>query len=71
MAIKITRRERESSQSLIYRFGKAIRRGGLLVEARKKRFRKRPQSQQLKQRGALLREKKKAEYQKLKKLGKI
>ena len=69
--IKVDRQNRESPQSLIYRFGRIIRRSGLLVEARKKRFRGRPKSQQLKKKAALLREEKKKEYQKLKKLGKI
>jgi len=71
MALEIKRKEKETSQSLIRRFSKRIRQSGILVQARKTRFRERPKSRQLKKRAALRREEMKKEYEKLKKLGKI
>jgi len=70
MPLKVQRRERENSQNLIRRFTKAIRQSGTLLQIRKGKFHKRPKSALTKKRSALRREKVKAEYQKLKKLGK-
>jgi len=62
---------RETSQSLIRRFSQKIKKSGILLEARKRRFKIRTKSNQLKKRSALRREKKKKEYDELKKLGKV
>ena len=62
---------RETSQSLIRRFSQKIKKSGILLEARKRRFKVKAKSNQLKKRSALRREKKKKEYDELKKLGKI
>ena len=67
--LKVEKQGRESSQSLIRRFSQKLRRSGLLLEARKNRFRQRPKSKQLKKRSALRRIKKKQEYARLKKMG--
>ncbi len=70
MVIEAKKQERENSQNLIRRFRQKIQRSGLLVQARKNRFYQRPKkSSQLKKRAALRREKLKAEYKKLDKLG--
>ena len=71
MPLKVQKRDRESSQSLIRRFGQKIRRSGILFEVRKKQFKKKGKSWQLKKRSALRRKEKKEEYEKLKKLGKV
>jgi len=71
MPLKANRQGRESSQGLVRRFSQKLRRSGILLEARKKRFKKREKSSQLKKRSALRKEKKRQEYQKLKKMGKI
>ena len=71
MALEILKQERETSQSLVRRFQKRIQRSGLLLQARKIRFRQRRKSEQMKKRAALRREELKKEYEKLKKLGKI
>jgi len=71
MALEILKQERESSQSLVRRFQKRIQQSGLLLRARKTRFRQRRKSEQMKKRAALRREELKKEYEKLKKLGKI
>ena len=69
MAIEIRRKEKENSQSLIRRFSRRIQRSGILRRVRKKQFKVRPKSRQMKKRAALRREELKKEYQKLKKLG--
>jgi len=71
MALEIFKQERETSQSLVRRFQKRIQQSGLLLRARKIRFRQRRKSEQMKKRAALRREELKKEYEKLKKLGKI
>jgi ribosomal protein S21 len=68
--MKIQKQPKETSQSLVYRFTKAVQKSGVLIEARKRRFAERTKSENLKQRAALVREEKKKEFQKLKKLGK-
>ena len=70
MPLEAKKGERENSQSLIRRFTKRVQRSGILLRARKTRFRGRIKSQQMKKRTALRREEKKEEYKKLKKLGK-
>lgn len=71
MVLEIKKQERETSQSLVRRFGKRIQQSGILLRARRNRFRKRPKSHQAKKRAALRREELKEEYKKLKKLGKL
>lgn len=71
MALKIQRQPRENSQRLVYRFAKRIRKSGILLEARKKQFRRHPQNDQSQKKSALRRIKLKEEYEKLKKMGKI
>lgn len=68
--MKIQKQTRETSQSLVYRFTKAVQKSGVLIEARKRKFSQRSKSRNLQQRAALIREEKKKEYSKLKKLGK-
>ena len=71
MALAIKKQERETSQALIYRFSKSVQKSGLLLQARKTRFRQRQKSHQMKKRAALRREQLKREYEKLRKLGKL
>ena len=71
MPLKVKKQPRESSQNLVRRFGQKIRKSGILLEGRKKLFRERKKSWQLRKESALRREKKKREYANLKKLGKI
>jgi hypothetical protein len=71
MPLKVQKQGRESSQNLIRRFAQKIRQSGILLEARKRLFKEREKSWQLKKRSALRREEKRREYEKLKKLGKI
>jgi len=67
--MKIQKQLRETSQSLVYRFTKAVQKSGVLIEARKRRFTKRMKSENLEKRAALVREDKKKVYEKAKKMG--
>ena len=48
--MKIERQSKETPQSLVYRFTKAVQKSGLLVEARKRRFEERKKSDNLQKR---------------------
>jgi len=68
--MKIQKQQKETSQSLVYRFTKAVQKSGILTEARKRRFRDRIKSENLQKRAALIKADKKKKFEKLKKLGK-
>ncbi len=70
MALKVDKNNKENNSSLVHRFTRSVLQSGIIKEARKRRFRKRPLSDTAKKRSALKRENKKAEYQKLAKMGK-
>ncbi|PJE69737.1 MAG: 30S ribosomal protein S21 [Candidatus Staskawiczbacteria bacterium CG10_big_fil_rev_8_21_14_0_10_38_10] len=71
MALRINRKERETSQNVIRRFTKAIRQSGILLEARKRQFQRKRKSRLARKLAALRKEKIKKEYARMKKLGKI
>jgi len=71
MALEVKKKEKESSQSLVRRFTRRIQQSGILLRARKTRFRKREKSKDMKREAALRREEMKKEYERLEKLGKI
>ncbi|MDP3093163.1 MAG: hypothetical protein Q8N16_00155 [bacterium] len=71
MALEVKRQNRETSQSLVRRFGQRVQRSGILIGARKKRFKGRIKSKTARKKQALRREELKAEYLKLEKLGKL
>ncbi len=71
MVLEIKKQERETAQSLIRRFGRGVQQSGLLIRARKIRFRQKPKNKQATRKAALRREQLKKEYQRLKKLGKL
>ena len=71
MPLETLKQDRETSHSLVRRFQKRVQQSGLLLRARKIRFKERKKSEQMKKRAALRREELKKEYEKLKKLGKI
>ena len=71
MTLEVKKQERETAQSLVRRFGRRMQQSGILIRARKNRYRKRPKSRQAKKKAALRREELKQEYIKLKKLGKV
>jgi len=69
MSLEAKKQERENSQGLIRRFKKRVQKSGILRRARKIRFRQSSKSKEMKKRTALRREKLRAEYEKLEKLG--
>ena len=70
MALEVRKKERETSQNLVHRFIKAVRRSGILLEKRHRQFHKRTKSDLVKKRSALKREESKKEYEKAKKFSK-
>ncbi len=71
MGLEIKRQSRETSQGLVRRFGQKMQRSGILIRARKNRFRKREKSEGARKKEALRREELKIEYRKLEKLGAV
>ena len=71
MPIEIRKKGKESSINLVRRFKRAIQQSGLLQRARKRMFKEREKSRELKKRSALRREEMKQKYEKLKKLGQL
>ena len=67
--MKIQKQLRETSQSLVYRFTKAVQKSGVLDDARKRRFVDRVKSDNMQKRAALAKVEKKKEYEKAKKMG--
>ena len=70
MALEIKKQSRETSQALVRRFTKRVQQSGILIRARKGRFKTREKSKDLKREAALRREEMKKAFEKLKKLGK-
>jgi hypothetical protein len=71
MALTVTKQERETAQGLIRRFSTGMKKSGILVRARKLRFRTREKSNNMQKKQALRREELTIEYKKKEKLGKI
>lgn len=69
MALEAKRKPQESVQGLIRRFSQKIRQSGILIQARKIRFKQKPKSEQAKKRAALRKKELKREYEELEKLG--
>jgi ribosomal protein S21 len=71
MPLEIKKEGRETSQNLVRRFSRRVKQSGILLRARKTRFKERPKSNEMKKRSALRREELRKEYEKLEKLGKV
>jgi len=69
MALEVKKQDRETSQALIRRFTNSMKKSGILVRARKMRFRRREKSNNMQKKAALRREQLKIEYKKKEKLG--
>ncbi len=67
--MQVKRKEGETIGSLLYRFSKKVRQGGILREARKRRFHDRPQNKNKRRLAAIYREDKKKEVAQAKKMG--
>lgn len=69
MPLRVQKNNRESSQGLVRRFSQKMRKSGILLEAKKRQFKKKPRSRTLRKNSALRRIQKKAEHERLNKLG--
>lgn len=71
MTIEVKKKDRETSESLIRRFSRRVQQSGVLLRARRSRFRKEEKSKREKREEALYKIKIRKEIEKLKKLGKF
>lgn len=71
MAIEVKKKDRETSESLIRRFSRRVQQSGVLVRARRTRFRAEEKSRREKRLEALYKIKIRKEIDKLKKMGKF
>lgn len=69
MTLNVKKREGESVNTLIYRFGRKVQQSGILREAKKRRFYERNVNRNVRRRSALHKDKRKQEIEKSKKMG--
>lgn len=69
--IEVKKKDRESSESLIRRFSRRVQQSGVLVQARRSRFRTEEKTKREMRQGAMYKEKVKKIVSKLKKMGKF
>lgn len=69
MALELKKQPRETSQNLIRRFSRSMKQSGILLRARKNRFRIRAKSKNMRRKSALRKNEKRKEYEKLVKMG--
>jgi len=70
MSLQVTKKDKETSQSLVHRFTKTVRQSGTLLQIRKGQFHKRNKSALVKKRSALRRVETRAAKRKAEKLAK-
>lgn len=71
MPLEIKKTDRETNQSLIRRFSRGVQESGILVRARKTRFKAGKKSHLAKKTAALRKVVLRKEYEKMRKLGKV
>ena len=69
--VRITKKENESTGSLLRRFSRAVKLSGVLTHARGRRYYVAPKSEFQKKKDAIVKIEKRKEMEKLRKLGKI
>jgi len=69
MAIEVRKREGESPNSVLFNFTKKVKRSGILKEVRSRKFHARPTSRIKRRQSAIHRDEKKAEVERMKRLG--
>lgn len=69
--IEVKKKDRESSESLIRRFSRRVQQSGVLVQARRSRFRAEEKTKREMRQGAMYKEKVKKVVDRLKKMGKF
>ncbi|MGD0576474.1 MAG: hypothetical protein ABSA74_00150 [Candidatus Staskawiczbacteria bacterium] len=70
MSLQVTKKDKETSQSLVHRFTKVVRQSGVLLQVRKGQFHKRAKSALAKKRSALRKVEVRAEKRREEKLAK-
>ena len=70
MPLEVKKQDRETTQALIRRFGRAVKESGILVRVRRGRFKQRPLSGKKQRDKALRGLRIKAEFEKMRKMGK-
>ena len=70
MPVQVTKKDKETSQSLAHRFTKTVRQSGVLLQIRKMRFFKRSKSALVKKRSALRKVEARAERKRVEKMSK-
>jgi len=71
MPLEIKRKKGERVRSLASRFTRALRKSGILTEAKKRMYFRKPLNKSARKKAALRREELKKKYEKLEKLGKV
>lgn len=71
MSLEVKKKTKETPLALVSRFTRSMQKSGILIRARKTKFRVREKSRQMKKRAAIRRAERKKEYEKLRKLGKV
>ncbi len=69
MAIEVKKKQGETTRSLLRRFSRRIQQSGLLIRARKSRFKEREKSKRERRTGALRREHMGKKMEKMRKMG--
>jgi ribosomal protein S21 len=69
MSIEVRKKEGETTSALFFRFSRKIKRSGVLKEAKSRRFHSRAVSRTKRLASALHREKKRGEFERLRKAG--
>jgi len=69
--IEVKKKDRETTESLIRRFGRRVQQSGVLVHARKTRFRREEKSKREVRQGAMYKAKVRKVVDRLKKMGKF
>lgn len=71
MALEVKRKEKENNNSLVHRFTRSVIQSGIIKEARSRRFRERPLSDNAKKKSALRKIRAKEEYNRKWRMGEI
>ena len=70
MPLEVKKTDKENTQGLIRRFSRGLQQSGILLRAKKLRFRERPKSHTAMKKAALRRVELRREYEKARKMGK-
>lgn len=69
--VEVRKKDKETVQSLLFRFTRGVQKSGILTRAKENRFRTRAKSRTMQKKAALRKEEMRQHYRKMKKLGKL